>query len=67
MIERYSTREMRALWDPQNKTQRWLDVEIAVCEAQEYYGFIPVGTTEKIRANARFDLQRIAALEKITR
>lgn len=67
MIERYSTREMRALWDPQNKTQRWLDVEIAVCEAQEYYGFIPVGTTEKIRANACFDLQRIAELEKITR
>lgn len=67
MIERYSTREMRALWDPQNKTQRWLDVEIAVCEAQEYYGFIPMGTTEKIRANARFDLQRMAELEKITR
>jgi adenylosuccinate lyase len=67
MIERYSTPEMRALWTPQHKTQRWLDVEIAICEAQEYYGFIPAGTTAKIRTNARFDLQRMSELEKITR
>src|SRR5215470_9176610 len=67
MIDRYSTREMRVLWEPQAKTQRWLDVEIAVCEGLEHYGHIPAGTTEKIRAGARFDLDRIAELEKETR
>ncbi|MCS6778001.1 MAG: adenylosuccinate lyase [Chloroherpetonaceae bacterium] len=67
MIDRYSTPELRALWSPQNKTQKWLDVEIAVCEGLEHFGLIPAGTTGKIRANARFDLERIAELEKETR
>ncbi len=67
MIERYTTPEMKSLWDPQHKTQRWLDVEIAVCEGLEHYQYIPAGTTEKIRAGAKFDLKRIAELEKETR
>jgi adenylosuccinate lyase len=67
MIDRYTTPEMRALWDPQNKTQRWLDVEIAVCAGLEQFGKIPAGTTEKIRAGAKFDLGRIAELELETR
>ena len=54
MIDRYTTKEMRALWSPQNKTQRWLDVEIAVCDGLERFGQIPEGTTAKIRAGARF-------------
>lgn len=67
MIERYSTPEMRALWEPKAKTQRWLDVEIAVCEGHEHFGRIPAGTTETIRAGAKFDLKRIAEIEKETR
>jgi adenylosuccinate lyase len=67
MIERYTTREMRTLWSPQNKTQRWLDVEIAVCDGLEHFGRIPAGTTARIRASAKFDLARMAELEKETR
>lgn len=67
MIERYTTPEMKSLWDPQHKTQRWLDVEIAVCEGLEHYQYIPSGTTKKIREGAKFDLKRIAELEKVTR
>ena len=67
MIERYTTPEMRALWSPQNKTQKWLDVEIAVCDGLEHFGSIPEGTTAKIRAGAQFDLDRMAELEKETR
>src|SRR5437016_5192731 len=67
MIDRYSTPEMSAIWDPQAKTQRWLEVEIAVCEALEHFERIPAGTTEKIRAGATFDLNRMAELEKETR
>lgn len=66
MIDRYSTPEMRRLWSQENKTQRWLDVEIAVCEGLEQFGHIPSGTTEKIRAGAKFDLARMAELEKET-
>ncbi len=67
MIDRYSTPEMLALWSPQNKTQKWLDVEIAVCDGLEHFGKIPQGTTDAIRKGARFDLARIAELEKETR
>jgi adenylosuccinate lyase len=58
---------MRELWSPRNKTQRWLDVEIAVCDGLEHFGSIPAGTTEAIRTGAKFDLGRMAELEKETR
>src|SRR5437016_1710132 len=67
MIDRYSTPEMRSLWDLQTRTQRWLDVEIAVCEGLEHYNYIPDGTTDKIRSGAKFDLDRMAEIEKETR
>ena len=67
MIDRYTTREMRAIWEPQAKTQRWLEVELAVCEALEHFGRIPAGTMDKLRAGAKFDLERMAELEKETR
>jgi adenylosuccinate lyase len=66
MIDRYTTPELRALWSAQNKTQRWLDVEIAVCDGLEHFRQIPAGTTAAIRAGARFDLARMAELEKET-
>jgi adenylosuccinate lyase len=67
MIDRYSTPEMRKLWSAHHKTQRWLDVEIAVCAGLEHFGRIPAGTTEAIRSGAKFDLSRMAELEKETR
>ncbi len=67
MIDRYVTPELSALWSPTNKTQRWLDVEIAVCDGLEHFGKIPAGTTDAIRSGAKFDLERMAELEKETR
>jgi len=67
MIDRYTTKAMRELWSAQNKTQKWLDVEIAVCDGLEKFKQIPAGTTAAIRAGARFDLDRMAELEKETR
>lgn len=66
MIERYTTPEMRKIWSAQNKTQRWLDVEIAVCQGLEHFDQLPKGTTEAIRSGASFNLDRIAELEKET-
>ena len=33
MIQRYTRPVMGKLWEPENKFQKWLDVEIAACEA----------------------------------
>ena len=41
MIPRYSRPEMSAIWTEQAKYQRWLEVEIAVCEARAKTGEIP--------------------------
>jgi len=66
MIERYSLSQMKAIWSEENKFQSWLDVEIAVCEAQEKFGNIPEGTSAKVKAGARFSVERIDEIEKET-
>jgi len=58
---------MRAIWETQAKTQRWLDVEIAVCEGLAHFGYIPQADVDLIKANSKFDLDRMAELEKETR
>ena len=42
MIDRYSTKEMQNLWSDDNKYQKWLDVELAVCEAWSFYGHMAI-------------------------
>ncbi len=66
MIERYTLPEMGALWSEQNKFQKWLEVEIAVCEVQAEMGTIPRAALEEIRARARFSVDRINEIEKTT-
>jgi len=66
MIERYSLPGMKAIWSEENKFQSWLDVEIAVCEAQEKFGAIPAGVTDKIKAGAKFSVRRIDEIERET-
>lgn len=41
MIERYSRPAMKAIWTEQNKFEKWLDVEKAVCRAWADEGVIP--------------------------
>jgi adenylosuccinate lyase len=66
MIERYTLPEMGALWSPQNKFQKWLDVEIAVCEVHAEDGTIPREALEEIKAKAAFTVERINEIEKTT-
>ncbi|MCL4240421.1 MAG: adenylosuccinate lyase [Dehalococcoidia bacterium] len=66
MIPRYSRPEMSAVWDDQNKFQRWLDVEVAACDAWAELGQIPAEAAAKIRRDARFDLARIHEYIAIT-
>lgn len=66
MIERYTLPEMGALWSEQNKFQKWLDVEIAVCEVHAEMGTIPRDAVEEIKARAAFTVERINEIEKTT-
>ena len=66
MIERYTLAEMGALWNEQSKFQKWLDVEIAVCEVHAEMGTIPRDALEQIKARARFSVERINEIEKTT-
>ncbi|MCC6402936.1 MAG: adenylosuccinate lyase [Fimbriimonadaceae bacterium] len=67
MIERYTTAGMTAIWSRDAKYRRWLEVEIAVCEAWALAGVIPHDDLAKIRAGARFDLERCDEIEAVTR
>ena len=66
MIARYTLPEMAAIWSLENKFQKWLDVEIAVCEVHAEDGTIPVGAVEEIKAKAAFTVERINEIEKTT-
>ena len=66
MIDRYTLPEMGALWSEQNKFQKWLDVEIAVCEVHAERGTIPKDALDQIKKRASFSVDRINEIEKIT-
>src|ERR1700690_3741376 len=67
MIARYTRQEMGRLWEPENRFRKWLDVEIAACEAWTELGKIPVKSLEVIRKKAGFDVSRIDEIEAVVR
>lgn len=67
MIERYTLPEMKHIWSDQNKFQKWLDVEIAACEAMAELGQVPAEALANIKARAAFSVERILEIEEVTR
>jgi adenylosuccinate lyase len=65
MIERYSRPQMKKVWSDENKFDKWLDVEIAVCEAWADLGVIPRKEVPKIKM-ARVNLKRMEEILKET-
>jgi len=65
MIDRYSRPEMKRVWSEENKFQKWLDVEIAACEAWAQLGEIPRSAIPKIKM-ARINLKRMNEILKET-
>jgi adenylosuccinate lyase len=63
VIERYTLPEMGKLWTETYKLETWLQVEIAVCEAQAELGYIPTDAVAEIKAKANFDPQRVFEIE----
>jgi adenylosuccinate lyase len=66
MIDRYTLPEMGALWSEQSKFQKWLDVEIAVCEVHAEMGTIPRDAVAEIKERASFSVARINEIEQTT-
>ena len=58
MIERYSRPQMKWVWSDENKFAKWLEVEIAVCDAWAELGVIPKEAVHKIKL-AQFNLKRM--------
>ena len=66
MIDRYTRPEMAAIWNDEKKYECWLAVELAADEAWSKLGHIPMEDVEKLRKNAKFDVDRIAEIESVT-
>ena len=66
MIDRYSRPGMKRVWSDENKYGKWLQVELAVCEAWAEDGVIPQQDMERLR-NARYDHRRMEEIFQRTR
>jgi adenylosuccinate lyase len=58
---------MARLWSPENKFQKWLDVEIQACAAWAQLGVLPREAVAQIQEKAAFSVPRILELEEKTR
>jgi adenylosuccinate lyase len=73
MIPRYSRPQMAAIWAPENRLRRWLEIELAALEAMAELGQVPPAVASTLRAaadrrlDAIVDPARIEAIEAVTR
>jgi len=63
MIERYSRKELKAIWEDYNKYSIWLDIELAAAEAMEKLKIIPRGVVKKVKSKAKINVKRISDIE----
>lgn len=67
MIDRYTRRQMAAIWTEEKKLRTWLDIEIAICEAWAKLGVVPKDDLAVITEKAQVDAVRVAEIEKQTK
>jgi len=67
VIDRYSFPTMKNIWKEKNKYKTWLKIELLACEALFELGKIEQEAIENIRKNARYSMDRIQEIEKVTR
>ena len=63
MIERYSRKEVKNIWEEKNKYQIWLNIEIAAAEAMEKLRIIPRGVSSKVKKKTKINVGRIHKIE----
>ena len=63
MIDRYSRKELKAIWSEENKYKIWLNIEIAAAQAMEKYKIIPKGVSSIVKKKAKIKIKRIHNIE----
>ena len=63
MIDRYSRKELKNIWEDKNKYNIWLKIEIAAAEAMEKLKIIPKGVSKSVKQRARINVKRILKIE----
>ena len=63
MIDRYSRKEIKKIWEEKNKYQIWLDIEIAAAQAMEKYKIIPKGVSAIVKRKGKIKVKRIHDIE----
>ena len=63
MIERYSRKEIKDIWEEKNKYQIWLNIEIAAAQAMEKLKLIPKGISAKVKRKAVINVEKIHKIE----
>ena len=64
MIDRYSRKEIKEIWEDKNKYSIWLDIELAAAEAMEKLKIIPKGVSKKVKSKAKINVKRILQIEE---
>lgn len=67
MIPRYTRPEMGRIWEDENRYSKWLEVEIAACEAMAQEGLVPQEALRNIKEKAAFSVERILEIEEQTK
>ena len=67
MIQRYSPKDMEAIWTDEAKFERWLKLEIAAVEARAEAGIVPREALQTIQEKATFNVDEILEIEKETK
>ncbi len=67
MISRYTRPEMGRIWEHENRYVKWLEVEIAACEAMAEEGLVPKEALETIKKKAAFSVEKILEIEETTK
>ncbi|OPY73993.1 MAG: Adenylosuccinate lyase [Syntrophorhabdus sp. PtaU1.Bin002] len=67
MIERYTLKRMADVWTDHNRLQKWLEIEVLICEAYGDLSEIPSEDLKTIQEKAAFDIDRVNEIEKRTK
>jgi adenylosuccinate lyase len=67
MIDRYCTPAMTFIWSRSAKYDRWLEVEVAICDGWAKRGVIPAADMDVIRSKSAYTLERCDEIELETR
>ena len=66
MIDRYSRPAMKQVWSDENKYLKWMEVELAACEAWTVEGVVPEEDMVKLRS-AKYNHTRMLEIFETTR